>query len=216
MAVLNVAVLASGRGSNLQALLDRAAVAAGAGFRIALVVSDQPGAAALERAATVGVSAVAIEPAAGERRAAFDSRLSVVLERAGAELICLAGFMRILGPDFVDRWRGRLINIHPSLLPAYPGLDTHARVLRDGVRRHGCTVHWVRSEEVDAGPVIAQAAVPVRPGDDPATLAARVLSAEHGLYPEVVAAIAAGRLSDPGGIGPGGPVQPTMSSAEKK
>lgn len=215
MAALNVAVLVSGRGSNLQALLDRAAVVAGAGFRIALVVSDQPGAAALERAAAAGVSAVAIEPEAGERRAAFDTRLSVVLERAGVKLICLAGFMRILGSGFVDRWRGRLINIHPSLLPAYPGLDTHARALRDGVRRHGCTVHWVRSD-VDAGPVIAQAAVPVRPDDDPASLAARVLSAEHGLYPEVVAAIAAGRLSDPGGIGPGGLVQPTMSSAEKK
>ena len=215
MAVLNVAVLVSGRGSNLQALLDRAAVAAGAGFRIALVVSDQPGAAALERAATAGVSAVAIEPAAGERRAAFDARLSLVLERAGVELICLAGFMRILGPGFVDRWRGRLINIHPSLLPAYPGLDTHARVLRDGVRRHGCTVHWVRSE-VDAGPVIAQAAVQVRPDDDPASLAARVLAAEHGLYPEVGAASAGGQLSDPEGVGPGVPAQPTMSSAEKK
>ena len=212
MAVLNVAVLVSGRGSNLQALLDRAAIAAGAGFRIALVVSDQPGAVALERAATAGVSAVVIEPAAGERRAAFDTRLSDVLERAGAELVCLAGFMRILGSGFVDRWRGRLINIHPSLLPAYPGLDTHARALRDGVRRHGCTVHWVRSE-VDAGPVIAQAAIQVRPDDDPASLAARVLAAEHGLYPEVVAAIAAGRLSDPEGSGP---VQPTMSSAEKK
>ena len=212
MAVLNVAVLVSGRGSNLQALLDRAAIAAGAGFRIALVVSDQPGAVALERAAMAGVSAVVIEPAAGERRAAFDTRLSDVLERAGVELVCLAGFMRILGSGFVDHWRGRLINIHPSLLPAYPGLDTHARVLRDGVRRHGCTVHWVRSE-VDAGPVIAQAAVQVRPDDDPASLAGRVLAAEHGLYPEVVAGIAAGRLSDPEGSGP---VQPTMSSAEKK
>ena len=196
MAVLNVAVLVSGRGSNLQALLDRAV--SRAAFRVAVVVSDQPDAPALERAAAAGVPAAVVAPAAGERRAAFDARLAAALARRGVELVCLAGFMRILGPAFVGRWRGRLVNIHPSLLPAYPGLDTHARALRDGVTRHGCTVHWVRPE-VDAGPVIAQAAVPVRSTDDPATLAARVLSAEHRLYPEVVAGIAAGRLQDPGG-----------------
>lgn len=195
MAVLNVAVLVSGRGSNLQALLDRAA--SQAGFRVAVVVSDQPDAPALERAAAAGVPVAVVAPAAGERRAAFDARLDTALASRGVELVCLAGFMRILGPGFVGRWRGRLVNIHPSLLPAYPGLDTHARALRDGATRHGCTVHWVRPA-VDAGPVIAQAAVPVWRTDDPATLAARVLSAEHRLYPEVVAGIAAGRLQDPG------------------
>lgn len=195
MAVLNVAVLVSGRGSNLQALLDRAAPHAG--FRVAVVVSDQPDAPALERAAAAGVPVAVVAPAAGERRATFDARLDTALARRAVELVCLAGFMRILGSAFVGRWRGRLINIHPSLLPAYPGLDTHARALRGGATRHGCTVHWVRPE-VDAGPIIAQAAVPVRRTDDQATLAARVLSAEHRLYPEVVAGIAAGRLRDPG------------------
>ncbi len=213
MAVLNAAVLASGRGSNLQALLDRAGPAAR--FRIAVVVSDRPAAPALERAAAAGVPTTVVRPRPDEPRAGFDARLDAALAGTGAGLVCLAGFMRILGPAFVARWRGRLINIHPSLLPAYPGLDTHARALRDGVRRHGCTVHWVRPA-VDAGPVIAQAAVPVEPADDPATLAARVLSAEHRLYPEVVAGIAAGRLADPAGTAPRRPAHPAISSAEKK
>ncbi len=213
MAGLNVAVLVSGRGSNLQALLDRSA--AGARFRIGLVVSDRADAGALARAAAAGVPARIVRARAGELRAGFGVRLDAALAGAGIDLVCLAGFLRILGSGFVARWRGRLLNVHPSLLPAYPGLDTHARALRDGALRHGCTVHWVRPA-VDAGPIIAQAAVPVEPTDDPATLAARVRAAEHRLYPEVVAGIAAGRLADPGGTARLRPDQPAISISEKK
>ncbi len=212
---MKVAVLASGRGSNLQALIDRARGPDRAGFQIELVVSDQPAAAALARAQTAGVRTAVVAPARNESREAFDTRLAGVLDRAGVDLVCLAGFMRILGRAFVDQWRGRLVNIHPSLLPAYPGLDTHARVLRDGGARHGCTVHWVRPA-VDAGPIIAQAPVPVLSTDDEESLAARVLAAEHRLYPEAVAGIAAGRVRDPDPAGTGRPGQPTISIAEKK
>ena len=215
MASMRVAVLASGRGSNLQALLDRAADSGSAGYRVVLVVSDQRNAAALSRARAAGISAAVVERRTGEQRSGFDARLAAVLDRADVDLVCLAGFMRILGPAFVERWRGRLVNIHPSLLPAYPGLDTHARALHDDADRHGCTVHWVRSE-VDAGPIITQVSVPVLPGDDPETLAARVLVQEHRIYPDAVSGIAAGRYRDPGGTGPGGTGQPTMSTAEKK
>lgn len=212
---MRVAILASGRGSNLQALLDRAAASGSAGYQVVLVVSNQRNAAALRRARAAGISAVVVERRPGEQRSAFDARLAAVLDCADVDLVCLAGFMHILGPAFVERWRGRLVNIHPSLLPAYPGLDTHARALHDGVDRHGCTVHWVRSE-VDAGPIVAQASVPVLPSDDPEALAARVLVQEHRIYPDAVSGIAAGRYRDPGGTGPDRASQPMRSTAEKK
>ena len=139
----------------------------------------------------MGVEAIAIDAKAAGSRAAFEAALDEALRRRGVELICLAGFMRILSADFVARWRGRALNIHPSLLPAYKGLDTHARALADGAREHGCTVHWVTAE-LDAGEIVAQARVSVLPGDTPETLAARVLDEEHRLYPRALRDVARG------------------------
>lgn len=197
MARLRTAVLISGRGSNLQALI-AATEAPDYPAEIALVVSDRPEAAGLGYAAAAGIASRTLDPSEypgkdrGADRAAFDRVLSEALEAAGIELVCLAGYMRILTGTFVERWRDRLINIHPSLLPAFPGLDTHARALAAGVKLHGCTVHFVR-EEVDRGPIIGQAAVPVLSGDTPETLAARVLAVEHRLYPACLGLVAAGR-----------------------
>lgn len=185
-----VGILVSGRGSNMAALI---AAAAGTGFpaEIACVVSNRPGAGALERAAEAGIATDVVDHRAYPDRESFEIALDAVLVARGVELICLAGFMRLLTPWFVTRWQDRMINIHPSILPAFKGLHTHERALETGVRLHGCTVHFVRAE-MDDGPIIAQAAVPVIDGDDPDTLAARVLQAEHRLYPLALALVAGG------------------------
>ena len=189
---MKVAVFVSGRGSNLQALID-ACASGGVPARIALVLSNRPQAPALRRARAAGIPAVAIDHRAHDSRAAFDRALDAAVRQAGCELICLAGFMRILGGDFMRAWRGRVLNIHPSLLPAFPGLDCHARAIAAGVTVSGCTVHFVRPE-VDAGPIVLQAAVPVLPDDDAAALARRILAAEHRIYPMALALIAQGRV----------------------
>lgn len=186
------AVLISGRGSNLQALID-AAAAPDYPAEIVLVLSNLPDAKGLERAEAAGIPTRVIPHRDYETRAAFEVALTEALSQTGADLVCLAGFMRVLTEAFVGRWQGRLINIHPSLLPAFPGLDTHARALAAGVKLHGCSVHLV-SAEVDKGPIIGQAAVPVLPEDDEAALAARVLEAEHRLYPLCLRLLAADRV----------------------
>ena len=185
------AVLISGRGSNLQALIEGTARPVSSA-RIVLVLSDQE-APGLAHARAAGIEAATVDRQAFERREAFERVLDRRLRDAGAELICLAGFMRILSPRFVDRWRERILNVHPSLLPAFPGLDTHRRALDAGVRIHGCTVHLVRAE-VDCGPIIVQGAVPVLPDDTPDVLAARVLEVEHRIYPYALDLLAAGRV----------------------
>lgn len=189
---LRVGVLISGRGSNMQALLD-ACAAPDFPAEIALVLSNKADAQGLERAASAGVptAVVSHRDYPGDKQA-FEQAMDARLRAAGVELVCLAGFMRLLSPWFVEAWRDRLINIHPSLLPSFKGLDTHGRALAAGVRFHGCTVHYVRPE-MDEGPIIAQAAVPVLPGDDVHTLAERVLSSEHRIYPQAVRLIAEGR-----------------------
>jgi phosphoribosylglycinamide formyltransferase-1 len=192
MARLKVGVLASGRGSNLAALIEAAADPAYPA-EIALVIVNIKGAQALARAEAAGIPTRLIEHRAVPGRAAFEAALDAALREAGIELLCLAGFMRILTPAFVDAWRDRIINIHPSLLPAFPGLNTHARALKAGVKISGCTVHFVRAE-TDSGPILAQAAVPVLPGDTPDLLAARVLEAEHRTYPLALRLIAEGRV----------------------
>ena len=186
-----VAILISGRGSNMAALIE---AAGGSDYpaEIVLVIASRPEAAGLARAAEAGVPTVVVSATAAADRAAFESGLEERLSAADVEIVCLAGFMRLLSEDFVDRWRDRLINIHPSLLPALRGLHTHDRALDAGVKLHGCTVHFVRSA-MDEGPIIAQAAVPVLTEDTPETLAARVLVAEHRIYPKALALVAAGR-----------------------
>jgi formyltetrahydrofolate-dependent phosphoribosylglycinamide formyltransferase len=174
-----VAVLISGRGSNMQALLDARQDA----YEIALVISNRPGAAGLERARAAGVEALAIDHASfGKDREAFEREIDAALRARNIEIVALAGFMRVLTPFFVRAWAGRLLNIHPSLLPKYPGTDTHARALAAGDAEHGCSVHLV-VEEVDAGEILGQAKLRVLPGDTPETLATRVLELEHELYP---------------------------------
>jgi phosphoribosylglycinamide formyltransferase-1 len=187
------AVLISGRGSNLQALLD-AARDPDYPARIVRVISNVWDAGGLKRAEAAGVATSVIDHRAYKGRPAFEAALDQALRADGVELVCLAGFMRLLTADFVDGWRDRLINIHPSLLPAFPGLDTHARALAAGVRFTGCTVHFVRPT-MDEGPIIVQAAVPVRPDDDEAAIAARVLAAEHRAYPLALKLVAAGKTS---------------------
>ncbi len=185
-------VLISGRGSNLQALID-ACAEPDFPAEIVLVISNQPEAAGLGRAARAGIAVETIAHRDFDGREAFEQALTRTLEAAGVELVCLAGFMRVLTAGFVGHWRDRLINIHPSLLPAFPGLDTHERALAAGVKLHGCSVHYVR-EGVDAGPIIGQAAVPVLAGDTPDELAARVLEAEHRLFPLCLRLVAEGRV----------------------
>lgn len=192
MAKLKLAVLISGSGTNLQALID-ACAQPDFGAEVALVISNKPEAYGLQRARDAGVPAQVVRHGDFADRESFEAALSEAIEATGAELICLAGFMRVLTARFVERWRDRLINIHPSLLPAFKGLDTHARALAAGVRITGCTVHFVRAD-VDAGPIIVQAAVPVQADDTPETLAARVLEAEHRIYPLAVRLIASGRV----------------------
>ncbi|GGH04412.1 phosphoribosylglycinamide formyltransferase [Glycocaulis albus] len=179
-----IAVLISGRGSNLQCLID-ACAADDYPARIVAVISNRPDAYGLERAREAGISAIAIDHKAYASRESFEAALDSALREAGAEFVCLAGFMRILTEGFVNQWDGRMINIHPSLLPKFKGVDTHKRAIEAGESEHGCTVHWV-TPGMDEGPVIAQARVPVLPGDTPETLAARVLVEEHRLYPEAL------------------------------
>ena len=187
-----VAVLISGRGSNLATLVE-AAKEPSYPAEIALVVSNNPEAAGLAHARTAGILTAAIDHRPyGKDRAAFEAALQQVLDAHRIDLICLAGFMRLLTASFTSAWQGRIINIHPALLPAFRGLDTHARVLAAGATTHGATVHFV-VPEMDGGPIIAQAAVPVLADDTPETLAARVLAVEHKIYPQALRAVAEGR-----------------------
>lgn len=189
---LKVGVLISGRGSNLKSLLD-ACAAPGFPAEIVTVIANRPGAGGLDHARAAGVPAETIDHKAFAGKEAFEAAVTAALEAAGVELLCLAGFMRVVSAGFVRHWQGRMINIHPSLLPLFPGLDTHARALAAGVKLHGCSVHYV-TEEVDGGPIIGQAAVPVLPDDDADSLAARVLAAEHRLYPACLRLVAEGRV----------------------
>ena len=175
-----VAVLVSGRGSNMAALID-AAAEPGYPAEIVAVISNRPAAGALAIAKRAGVATATIDHTRFATRQAFDDALHAELARIAPDIVCFAGFMRLLTPGFIARWEGRMLNVHPALLPSFKGLDTHARALAAGVRLHGCTVHLVTAE-MDAGPIVAQAAVPVLAGDDEAALAARVLAAEHKLY----------------------------------
>ncbi len=190
MARVRTGVLISGRGSNLQALLD-AAASPDFPAEIVCVISNRPGAGGLARAEAAGVTALTVDHKAFATREAFEDALHTALTDQGVELVCLAGFMRLLTPGFVNRWTGRMINIHPSLLPSFKGVDTHQRALDAGVKLTGASVHFV-SAEMDAGPIIGQAAIPVLPGDNAEALAARVLAAEHQLYPECLRQVASG------------------------
>lgn len=192
MARLKLGVLISGRGSNLQALIDAASDPAFPA-EVALVLSNKPDAYGLERARMAGIPTAVVRHKDHPDKPAFEQAMTAELEGAGVQLVCLAGFMRLLSPWFVERWHDRLINIHPSLLPSFKGLDTHRRALDAGVRFHGCTVHYVRPE-MDEGPIIAQAAVPVLTTDTEEVLAERVLAQEHRLYPLAVRLIAEGRV----------------------
>lgn len=186
MTRLNLAILISGRGSNMEALLSAAEDPAYPAKPV-LVASNRPDAKGLETAAAAGIPTLAIDHKLyGKDREAFERALDKALTDAGTEIIALAGFMRVLTPWFVTRWEGRMINIHPSLLPKYKGLDTHQRAIDAGDAEAGCTVHWV-SAGVDEGEIIAQAAVPILPGDTAETLAARTLPEEHKLYPRALA-----------------------------
>ena len=188
-----VVILVSGRGSNLQAILD--AVRDGQlPAEIRAVISSEAGAPAVARARTAGIPVHVINHRDSPAREQFDQALMQRIDAYQPRLVALAGFMRILGKEFIDHYAGRLINIHPSLLPAFPGLDTHARALQSGEKLHGASVHFV-THEVDGGPVIVQAAVPVLPDDVPETLAERVLMEEHRIYPEAIGWFLAGRLS---------------------
>lgn len=192
MAKLKIGVLISGRGSNLQALIDAAADSAFPAT-IATVISNAPGVAGLDRAQAAGIQTATINHRDFPDRAAFEDALHAALDEAGVELVCLAGFMRLLTEGFVRRWWDRLINIHPSLLPAFRGLHVHEAVLAYGARFSGCTVHYVRPA-MDDGPIIVQAAVPVLADDDADQLAARILAEEHRIYPLAVRLIAEGRV----------------------
>lgn len=192
MAKLKLGVLISGRGSNLQALIDATADPSFPA-EIALVISNRADAGGLARAEVAGIATKVIPHKEFASREAFDTALDAALRQAGVGLVCLAGFMRLLTAGFSQGWHDRLINIHPSLLPAFKGLDSHAQALAAGVRFSGCTVHFVRPE-MDAGPIILQAAVPVHDGDDEEALATRILEAEHKCYPLAVRLIAEDRI----------------------
>ena len=188
-----VVVLISGRGSNMAALAEAVGDPAYPA-QIVAVISDKQDARGLNAAAALGIEAKAITLADYPTKAALDGALDAELTRLKADIVCLAGYMRLLSPQFTQKWAGKLINIHPSLLPLYPGLDTHNRALESGMRVHGCTVHFVTAE-MDAGPIIAQAAVPILPDDSEETLSRRVLEAEHELYPLALRLVADGRAT---------------------
>jgi len=188
-----VAILISGRGSNMAALIE-AARAPDYPAEIALVVSNVPDAAGLARAREAGVATAVLDHKPfGKDRAAFEAALQMILDERRIDLICLAGFMRLFTAEFVQRWAGRMLNIHPSLLPLFPGLDPHGQALRAGAKTSGATVHFV-TPETDAGPIIAQESVRVLPEDTPESLAARVLQAEHRIYPLALRRVAEGRV----------------------
>ena len=182
-----IVVLISGRGSNLQALIE-------AGLPVGAVIANRADAGGLALAAQRGIATRVVEHRAHASREDFEAALAAEIDRFKPRLVALAGFMRVLTPAFVARYRERMLNIHPSLLPAFPGLHTHERALAAGVKLHGCTVHFVTAE-LDHGPIVAQAAVPVLPGDDAAKLAARVLEQEHVIYPRAVRWFLEGKLS---------------------
>lgn len=186
--MIRAVVLLSGRGSNFKALLD-----AGLPVQFTAAIGNRPDAAGLEYARDKNIPAIALDHKQFESREAFDRCLIEEVERAGADLVILAGYMRILTQAFVERFQGRLVNIHPSLLPAFPGLKTHESAIAEGVKIHGCTVHFV-TPRLDHGPIIIQAAVPVLPDDTAETLAARVLVQEHKIYPLAIRWFAEGRL----------------------
>jgi phosphoribosylglycinamide formyltransferase-1 len=187
--VKRVAILISGGGSNMLALVR--SMTGDHPARAVLVASNDPMAEGLARAAALGLPTAAVDHRAHPDRPAFEAALAARIDAAAPDILCLAGFMRILTPGFVARYPGRILNIHPSLLPKYPGLDTHARALAAGDAEAGCTVHEVTAE-LDAGPILGQAPVPILPGDTAAALAARVLAMEHRLYPAVLSRFAAG------------------------
>ena len=189
MADLRVGVLASGRGSNLEALIRRAN-----GYRVVAAVSDNAGAYALERAARHGCRAVHVDPAAYPGREAYETAVADVLAGSGVDLVCLAGYMRLVGRTLLERYPNRIMNIHPALLPAFPGLHGQRQALEYGVRFAGCTVHFVDGG-MDTGPIILQAVVPVLADDTEETLSERILEQEHRIYPEAAALYAAGRLA---------------------
>lgn len=189
---LDIAVLVSGRGSNLQAIID-ACAREDFPARVACVISNRPDAYGLKRAQDAGIPTRVVDHKEYEDREAFEDALDQAIRTHNVGLVCLAGFMRILTPGFVNRWRDRLINIHPSLLPAFRGLHTHERVIEAGIRISGCTVHFV-TPEMDDGPIIVQAAVPVHEDDTAEDLADRVLEMEHRIYPEAVRIYALGRV----------------------
>ncbi|MGQ0444178.1 MAG: phosphoribosylglycinamide formyltransferase [Beijerinckiaceae bacterium] len=186
------AILISGRGTNMRALIERAQNPSYPA-KIALVLSNRPDAAGLTFAKENNIACAVVDHKICAGREEFERSMQALLELHRIELICLAGFMRLLSPWFIGQWQGRLLNIHPALLPAYRGLDTHARALADGVKIHGCTVHFV-TPAMDAGPIIAQAAVAVLDSDTAESLAARVLAEEHVIYPAALARVAAGGL----------------------
>ncbi|MBS0240616.1 MAG: phosphoribosylglycinamide formyltransferase [Proteobacteria bacterium] len=192
MSKKRTAILISGRGSNMQSLV-RAMREPGFPAEPVVVIANRPEALGLSWAAEQGIATVAIDHRQFANRMAFEARLHQTLLDHGTEIICLAGFMRLLTGGFVDRWRDRMMNIHPSLLPAFPGLDTHQRALDSGCLITGCTVHFVRTE-MDSGPILAQAAVAVLPGDTADSLAARILEAEHVIYPLALRLVASGAV----------------------
>ena len=198
MAKLRAGVLISGRGSNLQALID-ACAAPDFPAEIALVMSNNAEAKGLARASTAGIATLVVDHRDYESREDFDAELDRGLVDANVGLVCMAGFMRLLSEWFAERWRDRVINVHPSLLPAFRGLNVHERMIEAGVRFAGCTVHFVRPM-VDEGPIVIQAAVPVMPEDDAEALAARVLEAEHRIYPAALRLIAEGRVRITGDV----------------
>lgn len=198
MGKLKVGVLISGRGSNMAALVEAARDPAFPA-EVCCVIANRPDAKGLDFAREQGIAAVLVDHKSYASKAEFETAVTDALVANGVEFVCLAGFMRIVSPVFIERWHNRLINIHPSLLPSYKGLHTHERALADGVKLAGCTVHFVRAE-MDVGPIVAQAAVPVLAGDTPDSLATRILTAEHRLYPLALRLIADGKARVKGEI----------------
>lgn len=190
----NIVILISGRGSNMQAIVE----ANIPGARIAAVISNRPDAAGLAWAQAQGIATASLDHKQFESREAFDTALAAEIDRHASDLVVLAGYMRILTEGFVAHYAGRMLNIHPSLLPAFTGLHTHERTIEAGVKIAGCTVHFVTAE-LDHGPIVIQAAVPVLPGDTPDTLAARILKQEHRIYPQAVQWFVEGRLQETAG-----------------
>jgi phosphoribosylglycinamide formyltransferase 1 len=190
MAVMKIAALISGRGTNLQAIID-ACQSKNFPAKLTLVISNNQGVYGLERAKKAGIETKVINHNDFKTRDDFEEAMNIELNKANVELICLAGFMRLLNSNFVNTWRDRIINIHPALLPSFKGLHTHERAIETGARFHGCTVHFVRPE-MDTGPIILQAVVPISSEDTPYTLAQKVLVEEHIIYPEAIRLIASG------------------------